>query len=65
MNIKVYTPKEVAEVLKVSYRLVLDEIKAGKLKASKVGRGYRITEEQLKRYLEDTQEESQEESQEQ
>lgn len=51
MNIKVYTPKEVAEVLKVSYRLVLDEIKAGKLKASKVGRGYRITEEQLQTIL--------------
>lgn len=49
---KVYTPAEVAEILKVCLRTVDRLIKRGKLPASEVGSLKRITEAQLNRYLE-------------
>ncbi|MFW5988136.1 MAG: helix-turn-helix domain-containing protein [bacterium] len=49
---EVYTAEEVAEVLKISYRKVLDLIKKGELEAKKVGKAYRITDNQIREYLE-------------
>ncbi|MRB78768.1 helix-turn-helix domain-containing protein [Bacillus thuringiensis] len=47
-----YTIKEVATQLKVSERTVHNWIKKEQLKSYKVGRLTRISEEQLKAYLE-------------
>ncbi|MFW6026734.1 MAG: helix-turn-helix domain-containing protein [Candidatus Woesearchaeota archaeon] len=49
---EVYTAEEVANILKISYRKVLDLIKKEELEAKKVGKAYRITSNQLKKYLE-------------
>ena len=49
---EIYTAKEAAEVLKISYRKVLDLIKKGELEAKKVGKAYRITDNQIRNYLE-------------
>jgi len=38
------TPKEVAIILKINYRRVLDFIHLGKLDAIKIGRDFRIRE---------------------
>lgn len=43
--------KEVADVLRVSYRTVLDEIHLGRLLAYKIKSEYRISERELSRYL--------------
>jgi excisionase family DNA binding protein len=47
----VFTPFEVADILKVKYRTVLTLISTGKIQAIKIGKLYRITEESLKKYL--------------
>lgn len=44
---KYYTPDEVAEILKVTPWTVREWCKAGKLKASKPGRSWRIEEQDL------------------
>ena len=49
---EIYTAKEVAKKLQLSYRKILDLIKKRELEAKKVGKSYRITENQLRRYLE-------------
>lgn len=49
---EVYTPEQVAQILQLSVGTVWRYIREGKLPASKVARGYRITDEQLKRFLE-------------
>lgn len=51
-DIKVYTTEEALEVLKVTQRTLYRYIKAGQLKAIKLGREYRITEDALKDFLE-------------
>lgn len=51
-DIKVYTVEEALEVLKVTRRTLYRYIKAGQIKAVKLGREYRITEEALKDFLE-------------
>lgn len=51
-DIKVYTTGEAQELLKVTQRTLYRYIKAGQLKAIKLGREYRITEESLKDFLE-------------
>jgi excisionase family DNA binding protein len=51
MEIKVYTLQEVADVLKVSRQTIYNYLKAGKLKASKIGKEYRVTETQLQDFL--------------
>jgi len=48
---KVYTVQEVARILRVSPLTVLRYIKLGKLKARRIGRGYRITERDLALFL--------------
>ena len=45
------TPKEVAKLLRVNYRKVLDLIALGDLRAYKVGGVFRICEEEITRYL--------------
>jgi excisionase family DNA binding protein len=51
-KLKVYTVQEVAEILKISEVSLRKHIRAGKLRVSKIGRHYRISEEQLREYLE-------------
>lgn len=43
----VYTLKEVQDILSVSQRTLYYWIKSGRLKATKVGRQYRVTKEAL------------------
>ena len=49
---KIYDLQEVCEILKMNIQTIRIYIKEGKLKASKVGRKYVITEEDFKAYLE-------------
>jgi excisionase family DNA binding protein len=49
---KVYDINEVCELLKMNIQTIRIYIREGKLKASKVGRKYIITEENLKEFLE-------------
>ena len=50
-EIRVYTVEEVATIMKVTKTTVYAYIKSGKLKAKKIGKYYRITEENLKAFL--------------
>lgn len=50
-EIKVYTLEEIAEMLDVTRRTLYTYVKDGKLKAVKVGRSWRVTEENLREYL--------------
>lgn len=52
---RVYTPHEAADLLKLNVQTVLKYIREGKLKASKLGRVYRITAHDLEQLLRDTQ----------
>ena len=52
---KFYTSKEVAEILKLSNYTIGEYIRSGKLKAIKFGRVWRISENQLKQFLESKQ----------
>ena len=49
---KLYTPKQIAEILQVNWRTVLNYIRRGQLKAVKLKRGYRIEEKDLRGFLE-------------
>ena len=51
-DIKAYTTDEALEVLKVTRRTLYRYIKAGQIKAIRMGREYRITEDALKDFLE-------------
>ena len=51
-DIKVYTTEDALEILKVSQRTLYRYIKAGQIKAIKLGREYRITGEALREFLE-------------
>ena len=51
---KIYTTKEAADRLKISYRKILDLLKDGELKGKKVGNKWRVTEEQIQEYLADS-----------
>lgn len=48
---KVYTLDEVAAVLKVTKRTIYNYIKAGTLPAHKIGKQYRVTAEELDRFI--------------
>jgi excisionase family DNA binding protein len=48
---KVYTPKEVAEILKVSDQTVTEMLRSGSLTGVKAGKLWRIPERHLERYL--------------
>ena len=49
--IKVYELKEVASILKINLRVLRRYIKEGKIKASKIGRKYVITVEDLEAFI--------------
>ena len=53
-----YTPREIAIMLSVHYRTILELIVTGKLTAFKVGRQYRISHSNLVEYIEQSQVES-------
>lgn len=46
-----YTPEEVAAKLKLSVYTIWKYIREGKLPASKIARGYRISDEQIDRFM--------------
>jgi len=46
-----YTPQQVADKLQLTVRTIWSYIRSGKLPASKLGRDYRISEEQLERFM--------------
>ena len=52
---KFYTSKEVAEILKLSNYTIGEYIRSGKLKAIKFGRVWRVSENQLKQFLQSKQ----------
>lgn len=51
-ELRVYTTEEIMEVLKVTKRTLYNYIKAGQLKAFKVGREWRVTEDALREFTE-------------
>ena len=48
---ELYTPKEVAKLLKVSLKTVYNWIEEGRLKAVKIGHFWRVSETELNRLL--------------
>lgn len=48
---KYYTVEQVARILQVHWQTILSYIKAGELGAFKLGRGYRISEQDLKDFV--------------
>ena len=50
-EIKLYTPREIAEVLKISYENALSLIKSGDIDSVKVGRQYRVEKSKLLAFL--------------
>ncbi len=52
MEDKYYTPKEIAEMLKINYLTVYRWIRAGDLPVYQLQRQYRIKESDLKEFME-------------
>lgn len=50
-DITVYTLKEVADILKVSRQTIYNYLKAGRLRATKFGKEYRVTKEDLEEFI--------------
>ena len=50
-DIKVYTLKEVADIIKVTRRTLYNYIKDNKLKAVKIGKHWRVSEQSLQEFL--------------
>jgi len=48
-----YTTEEVAEILKVHVKTIREMIKSKRLQAVKVGQEYRITDEQIRQFIEE------------
>lgn len=48
---KVYTPQQAAEVLSISEKTLMNWLRAGKIKGVKVGRLWRIMEQDLEEFL--------------
>ncbi len=48
---EVYTPLEVAKMLRVTRTTIYEHIKRGQLKAIRIGNRYRITKAQLEEYM--------------
>jgi excisionase family DNA binding protein len=49
-ELKYYTVKEVSEILQAHWQTILNYIKDGKLKAIRVGKGYRIPASAIEEY---------------
>lgn len=50
-DIKLYTMDEVADILKVTKRTLYTYVKAGKLQAVKIGKYWRVSEENLQAFI--------------
>lgn len=50
---KFYTVQEVADLLQVHWQSVLNYIKSDKLEAVKLGKGYRVSEVALQKFIAD------------
>ena len=50
-EIKLYTPEEAAQLLKVTRRSIYTYLKSGKLEAVKIGNGWRISQKALEKFL--------------
>jgi len=50
-EIKVYTLKEVTDILKITRRSLYNYIKDGKLKAVKIGKYWRVSHDTLKDFV--------------
>jgi len=50
---RLYTPHELADMLQMNYRKILDLILLGELNAFKIGRVYRISESDFQTFLND------------
>jgi excisionase family DNA binding protein len=48
-----YTTEEIADLLKISAKTVREMIKSKRLQAVRVGKEYRITEDQIRQYIKD------------
>lgn len=48
---KVYTLQEVADILQITRRTVYTYLKDGKLKAVKIGKFWRVSEENLEEFI--------------
>ena len=51
VDYKFHTVQEVADILQIHWQSVLTYIKSGKLEAVKLGRGYRISETALQKFI--------------
>ena len=51
MNIKFYSLEEVAEIFGVNYQLIYKLVKTGELPSVRIGRVFRVSELQLKEYM--------------
>jgi excisionase family DNA binding protein len=51
MVAELYTPREVAKIVRVTRTTIYQHIKKGQLKAIRIGNQYRITKAQLEEYL--------------
>jgi len=49
---KVYTVKELMEILKIGSTKAYELVNSGEIKAKKIGTSYRITEKAVEEYLE-------------
>ncbi len=50
-NFKMYSLQDIAKILGVTYRTVVNYKNAGKIKAVKIGNRWRISEDNLKEFL--------------
>lgn len=50
-NIKLYTLQEVADILRVSRQTIYNYVTAKKLRATKYGKEYRVTEADLQEFI--------------
>lgn len=50
-DVKLYTLQEVADVLRVSRQTIYNYLKSGRLHATKYGKEYRVTEEELQELI--------------
>ena len=51
MELEFYTPQEVAKKLRLNVNTVYEYIRMGKLRAARFGNRYRITEEDMEKFV--------------
>jgi excisionase family DNA binding protein len=50
-DLKLYSLQELSQILGVTHRTAWNYVKAGKLKAVKIGGAWKVTEENLKKFI--------------